>query len=922
MRPIHLTLCALGPYAGKTDVEFDRLGTSGLYLISGDTGAGKTTLFDAITFALYGEASGSERAGSMLRSKYAKPDTETFVEMTFAHLGSVYKVRRNPEYERKRRRGEGMTVQKADALLTWPDGRVTTGSRDVIAEVENLIGLKREQFAQIGMIAQGDFKRLLLADTEDRCEILRKIFHTERFEKLQKMLGERANALKREAEAAERAVLHDAQQLEVPPELQTEFEPYSREPSWANLPNRVDLAQRGMALDEERKEQNAQKIQKLTEANGLLREHIGRARQLEKTKSRLEALRQLESEAVPREKAAAEAVQEAETFKPQIEELTRQMGVLSERMGDYARMAVLEAEAKTAETAAQNAQYAAQDNHRQADELKAKIEKARQMVEGLGDVQAEQAKAEAEAEKAEAEIVQLEALLVSLEDEAVKRAKKEAAGTLDVQARRTKDDMQARYAQAERLFFGAQAGLLAQQLENNAPCPVCGSTHHPAPAEKLEGAPTEEELNALRTKRVKAEEKAASAYAEAMRAAEAHEAAEETSRRQARLLLGAYQPDSARQQTEARCEALKARKKEAEKTAGVLLERIEKLKKTQKLIPEKERDVQKLDEREQEEQKKAAAKNAEGREKREQVQALIKNLPYADAKEAQKHLDAMKREKTQKETQIEAAKTAWDRAKETLTSLSAERKALDKSLEEAEKEEPLAILESRDGQMQQEIKLLQEADKKLHTRLSINEETLSRLRKEMTDSRTIREKAQLAASLDATANGKLSGREKVKLETYVQMACFDRVIARANLRLSGMTDNQYELRRRASAGNMSRQSGLDMEVVDHANGSTRDVRTLSGGESFMASLSLALGMSDEIQSGAGGVRLDSLFVDEGFGSLDAQTLSQALKVLTGLTEGERLVGIISHVEELNRRIDKKILVKKDRTGTSHVQIEV
>ena len=189
MRPVHLTLCAFGPYAQRTELDMDRLGESGLYLITGDTGAGKTTLFDAITFALYGEASGQERRAGMLRSKYAEPTLDTYVELTFALRGGLYAIRRVPDYDRPKKRGEGFTHQSAEATLTLPDGRVVTGSQNVTREVEGIIGLTRDQFAQIGMIAQGEFKRLLLAGTDERRAILRRIFHTERFEALQSLFA-------------------------------------------------------------------------------------------------------------------------------------------------------------------------------------------------------------------------------------------------------------------------------------------------------------------------------------------------------------------------------------------------------------------------------------------------------------------------------------------------------------------------------------------------------------------------------------------------------------------------------------------------------------------------------------------------------------------------------------------------------------
>ena len=178
MRPLNLTMSAFGPYAGRTTVDFSVLGTSGLYLITGDTGAGKTTIFDAITYALYGEASGESRESSMLRSKYAAPETPTFVELTFLNGGKTYTVRRNPEYTRPKTRGTGTTVQKADAELTMPDGRIITKARDVTAAVTDIVGVDREQFARIAMIAQGEFRKLLLAQTDERKAIFRQIFHT------------------------------------------------------------------------------------------------------------------------------------------------------------------------------------------------------------------------------------------------------------------------------------------------------------------------------------------------------------------------------------------------------------------------------------------------------------------------------------------------------------------------------------------------------------------------------------------------------------------------------------------------------------------------------------------------------------------------------------------------------------------------
>ena len=202
MRPIQLNISAFGPYAGRVELNLDQLGTSGLYLITGDTGAGKTTIFDAITFALFGEASGNSRETSMLRSKYASPDTPTEVELTFAYGGKIYTVKRNPEYERPAKRGEGMTLQKADGQLIMPDGSVIAKLKDVNQKIKEILGVDRRQFSQIAMIAQGDFLKLLLADTKERQGIFREIFKTGYYQELQDRLKAESGSLGRQCEAA------------------------------------------------------------------------------------------------------------------------------------------------------------------------------------------------------------------------------------------------------------------------------------------------------------------------------------------------------------------------------------------------------------------------------------------------------------------------------------------------------------------------------------------------------------------------------------------------------------------------------------------------------------------------------------------------------------------------------------------------
>ncbi len=924
MRPVLLEMSAFGPYAQKTQVAFDRLGKSGLYLITGDTGAGKTTIFDAITFALYGEASGTDRSGTMLRSKYARPDVETYVRLTFELRGKRYTAWRMPEYERPRRRGSGTTTQKADAQLTWPDGHVSTGSRDVTREIEELIGLTREQFAQIGMIAQGDFKRLLLAGTDERRAILRRIFHTERFEALQERLAQRASLLRRELEEAERAALQDARQLTVPPQMEEAFRALSQEASWAGLPRMQEMARQGLLCDEQRQQELSARQASVRAQSAALSERIGHAKAVEAARKELQEVTAQREEAAKREAHWAAQRDAAAQQRQEADDLAAQMGALEAKLADYRRVESLLGEAGNAQAEADGLQSEIKTGQEQLGKLRGDLEKARARVAELGKKSARQVQAQEAFRRAQERAQKLGQLLDAGQDWGTQQQRAQRAQAADARAIERKSRIQQEYAQAEAAFFGAQAGLLATRLADGAPCPVCGSLHHPAPAKTAPDTITREQLTDLRDARVQAEEAAVSTRAEAERASGDLLAAQRRVQELAEEWLGVFQPDAVMLTARMQQEQAQAEAREQKAQSEKLLDYVQRLQRTQALIPEKEQEEQALSAHIQQMQTRAESCLAQAREQRRQAQALLEGLPFGSEAQAQAHVKALGERRNALLLQVDQAQKGWQQAREQLTGLSERKAALERQLagSDGETAQPLEqLLEQADGLLQ-ETNALEEERRGLHARITANQKGLEQLEKDLREAQTRREKSAQIASLAATANGTLPGRDKVTLETYVQMAYFDRVIARANRRLSQMTAGQYELRRRATASNQRSQSGLDMEVVDHRGGSARDVRTLSGGESFLASLSLALGLSDEVQSGAGGVRLGSLFVDEGFGSLDAQTLSQAIGVLMSLTEGERLVGIISHVEELGRRIDKKVIVTKDRAGESNVRIEL
>lgn len=920
MRPVTLILSAFGPYAGETTVDFERLGESGLYLITGDTGAGKTTLFDAITFALYGEASGQERKSSMLRSKYASVETETFVRLTFMLRGQRYMVLRSPEYERPKKRGEGLVRKKAEAELTYPDGRVVTNYRDVTSEVENLIGLTRDQFAQIGMIAQGDFKRLLLAGTEERRAILRKVFHTEKYEALQTQLSIRANALRREAEESERALLQDAARLSVPQALEEAFKQLTGETTLARIPQMMEFAREGVALDMREQERAQGESEQIEAAIRLLDERIGRAQTLQRARAVLEKTRAELEVAKPRAVLAAQEAEKASEKKPQAEQLAESIAALRARMVDYNRAAELEKDAAQNErdALAQRAQNNADTQAREA--LQAGIEKARQMVARLPQLSEMRAQMEAQAQRAQERLTrlnQLAGLIIAMKE---KRAANERAQADACRAMEAKKQAQQDYAYAEAAFFGAQAGLLAAGLEAGVACPVCGSMEHPAPAKMRADAPTQAQLDSLRKQRERAEQRAVAAHGEAQRTYAALEASEEQTKALSVELLGVYQREALGQTLNSEAEKTQKHHRDSAAQSEQLADRIKKLQNTQQLIPQKEREEQTLAQTILVGTSRAAQLDAQAREKAQQAAMIRKTLPYETKAQADSELAQQIKRSEEILDAIERTRKQAQESKETVDRLMAQERALCAQLESAGEEQPREQLQQERDALAQRMAQLQKELRVLHARMTQNEETLLRMDEGQKKAQKHRETSRMVQSLANTACGQVSGKGKVTLETYVQMTYFDRVIERANVRLAEMTAGQYALRRKAEADNLRTQAGLDMEVVDHVNGTARDVRTLSGGELFKASLSLALGLSDEIQSGTGGVRLDTLFVDEGFGSLDGQSLERAIGVLSSLTQGRRLVGIISHVEELSRRIDRKMVVRKDRSGASRVEI--
>lgn len=911
MRILHLTVSAFGPYAARTDLPLAALGKSGLVLISGDTGAGKTTIFDAVSFALYGEASAKGRAPAMLRSRYADPATETYVEMTFAIGDAVYRVRRSPQYERPAKRGQGSVLRPAEATLILPDGETVGKTKEVNARLCEILGIDRERFAGIAMIAQGDFRELLTASTEKRRTLFRNIFRTERYDELLNALRASLNALTQERDRYRAAVEGQLSTLSLP-----DGDPYAEElgtvqrgecPTADILPflDRLCtvLEKRSQSVKEEvagceKEEKNAERAFSLAE------EYEKRSADLASRRERLDFSKR-------RFQAAEEATRLAAKEEEGAQKLRDRIAAEEVRIPDYRRLDTLRGEIREAEKEHRAAVTKAGEAGALSEKKRAALTDAEAKAAGLP--AATEAVLSAEREKNRT--AQRYAALLSLEkDEAAWKEKREKAAEAKQaytkaagEAQAARDAHHIRY----RAFLDGQAGILARDLTDGVPCPVCGSLSHPKKAPLPDTPIGENEVERARLAADKAgeRERAAARAAGAADTAEA-EAGRSVKEQREGLAVTLPLPDvlrTAGAEAESAESALRAAEAE-KKLCGAAADGIAALRLA---VSEAENAQRALGEE-------TVRLLALIGEKKKMSDDLAAKLPYPGESEA---LAAIEKDRKEEEALRRSSAKVREEREAAAGDLAAAEAAC------REKAQSLGEKPSQSTEVLKEgLKIAKERTEAARERAESASILLSSARRV-----AVAAEAGLAAAEDAerrrgiyktladTAGGTVSGKEKITLETYVQAVFFDRILRRANLRLTVMSDGQYELARRIGSTDARSLSGLDLDVIDHRNGTRRPVETLSGGETFMASLSLALGLSDEMQAGAGGIRLDTLFVDEGFGTLDENALATAYDALQKLTDGDRLVVLISHVAYLKERIEKKILVTKDADG-AHAEL--
>ena len=921
MRPIQLTMSAFGPYAGRTVVDFDKLGQNGLYLITGDTGAGKTTIFDAITFALFGEASGENRDPSMMRSKYAAPETPTEVELVFAYGGKRYAVRRNPEYQRPKTRGTGTTVQPQSAELRYPDGRIVTKRSEVDEAVRAILGVDRNQFSQIAMIAQGDFLKLLLADTRDRQAIFREIFQTGYFMELQEQMRSAYGSLRNEYEQTNASLFQYLDGVTADEDSALFADITRIKDRTLPFSDSFDIVRALIELDEQALSQAAQAEAALEAQLGSVNAALGRADARERAEEALQAAAE-ECEAACAELTERdEARQKAKAEEPRIEGLKTQIHALEAQLPDYdareEKQALLGDKRREQAAAAQKQERATADlaavTARLAD-LKAEradLESAGQQRERLL----------AEKQEGEGKLSDLNKLKARWNERAETERAWAAAQQTYRQAQAAAEGAQATYEQMNRAFLDEQAGILAATLQEDAPCPVCGSRHHPSPARLSAAAPSEKDVERAARDAERAKKVAASASKAAGELHGRWETQDREARRLTHELLGEEDPDRAMAALARQDRELRQRLRDIAAAVAAEDRNLERRTALDTQIPQAEDAQAGLVRTIQGAEVALATLAAQIEETGSAVRELSAKLLYGSKAEALQARDRLSGEQRRLESAVAATESQYQACAQRLSGAQGKVQSLQEQLSQGEPVDKAALCRQQ-SDLTAQRKTLADRQKALHARLSGNRGALGHMTEKAAELKALETRLTSLKALSNTVNGNLTGKEKIMLETYVQMTYFDRIIARANTRLMVMSGGQYELKRRMEAENRTSKSGLELDVIDHYNGTERSVKTLSGGESFKASLSLALGLSDEIQSTAGGIRLDTMFVDEGFGSLDEESLQQAMKALSALTESNRLVGIISHVAELKDRIDRQIVVKKDKSGGSRVEIVV
>ena len=930
MKPLKLTMSAFGSYAGKNVIDFTGQ-QQGIFLITGDTGAGKTTIFDAITYALYNQTSGGERNGNMMRSQYAQQETETYVELEFLYRGQTYRVRRNPDYKITKTLKNGkIREQKVphSVELTLPDGTVFPEKKNATdAKIIEILGLTADQFSQIVMIAQGDFLKLLYTKSDERKMIFSKLFRTDIYWKIQENLRRKSMEMDERIQENDRAFEQEKSRIIPLPES----EELPLDELVERLRERLKDALKEQNLRRANVEELNKKITKYEEINKLFRS----LEKIRQTGKELEA-RQAESKERRQQienarKADKVLVAEQQNLRQQqeVEQSAQAIAKMTETLANDQEMfeslktQLQESEAKQKREAAdiQKKMLALEQSFPSYEALqnaRSEEQQAKKVWEDLGKT------SEESFHKKEAGIAALKEQQKQ-QEQVVEQTKKNWEQTSLGASESAKH-----YEHMYEAFLKEQAGILAENLSAGCPCPVCGSTVHPDPAKLSDHAVTELEVEQAKKTRAAAEEKRDMAYA-------AFEA-EKTEKQKLAQAVEKEEADFVLAQTIA-----KQQRKEAEQNYVSLQKIAEQIREKlvypsfaeakkqyaamQKALAAAEQEIER---KRQKVSELAEAMNTLKGQKlaEEENQKTAKKLAAKTEKEYAKLLEKsgfVSEETYHLAILPERSRSKLEREEKEYESQCLRQQSEQKLLEKQVSGKTYTDTTELNEQLKAEKQALKEAEKtymELHTAYENDRSVLQNCAVYLEKGKKLESEDQVIKSLSKTANGRLSGSAKIDFETYIQRQYFKQIIHEANKRLLTMSNHQFilKLKEEANTGRKTNE-GLDLSVYSLVTDSERDVKTLSGGESFLAALAMALGLSDIVERSAGAIHPDMMFIDEGFGSLDAQSRQQAIEVLGELAGDSRMVGIISHVTELKEQIDRKLVVNRTDNGSRAVWAE-
>ena len=1052
MKPIKLIISAFGPYAGKMpEIHFDQFEDKGLFLISGDTGAGKTTIFDAICFALYGTTSGTYRDTKNLRSEYASPSVDSYVDFYFTHQGREYHVWRQPEYERRKQRGEGVVTEKQKATLYIEGETPIDGVNPVNSAVKDLLHIDDKQFKQIAMIAQGEFWDLLNTKTEKRTEILRTIFMTDGYNNIGYRLKDRMDANKAKKLHAEQSIVQYFDDVtadendEIYEELMDLQERANRSGSAWNLEELLEVITKVIESDEAKKKQITDTLTKEESALNKLKESLATAETNNKFIERVATLEKEQGELKERKKEidelekllkmqkaathdvnpayllwnkkseevsttgnsikkkseekveaenianeAAKTLADAEKRRPELEKLKIIINKIADEEEKYQQREQLTAKLTTLEESKAFIKQEEKDLKNRESELKTQISELKKTIAALKDRPSELQKVQAKGR----DLKSLQDDIADILEASVKeRNKRMKALTTKQNAYK---EAFSEYEKAnnermnmEKLIESYRAGILAKDLCDGEKCPVCGSTHHPEPAKAPESSVTEEDLEILKTTESVAQEKKANANTDAEKAKTALEEYEE----QMRIAILDCLENSI-VGMEVKGEKLDDLIAILEEVASSVKEKIDENTKTENaldkdccLLKQTEEELEeatgeKTDNIQLEKESLQKKKNdtEEGITASKATLEALKTLSYETWEQASEEKTKAENLKQEISDLLETSLSAKKQADESLAALKATIKTLESTLKNQQKDEAtlkdtlekklelkqfesvekmlefvvseeeitdaeeevntykqavstnktqlsqakadakgkklvdIDTLKANCDEQEGIVKEIRIANNVVSNRIDTNKEKQTNIVAQRDDLETSRKEYIICSKLYNLVKGN-TGNGKITLEQYIQAAGFDGIIAAANRRLLPMSDGQYELYRQEDSVGKKSNTFLDLEVLDNYTGHRRPVGNLSGGESFKASLSLALGLSDTVSSNLGGVQMDALFVDEGFGTLDKKSIDSAMDILINLSGANKLVGVISHREELIENIPQQIRVKKTKDGS-------